>query len=187
MDEFFKQLNAIRQLNDNELTAFGSALVVRELKKGDLWAEEGKKASLLGFIKKGYLRKYYLKDGVEVTDYFYLENSFIGDIPSIISKKPSIANIVAMEPTTVLSVSYAKLDALCDKYHNIEHIMRIMIEQTFITFYYRSFSFISNSPKERYADLMAGHPDILQRAAQYHIASFLGITPQHLSRLRAAK
>ena len=187
MDEFFRQLNAVRQLDDEELTALGSAIVLRELKKGELWAEEGKRASLMGFIKKGYLRKYYLKDGVDVTDYFYLENSFIGDIPSIISKKPSIANIVAMEHTTILSVPFANLEALCDKYHNIEHIMRIMIEQAFITFYYRSFSFISNSPKERYANLMAEHPDVLQRAAQYHIASFLGITPQHLSRLRGTK
>jgi len=187
MEEFFKQLNAIRQLNSDEMNAIGALITVKKLEKGDMWLEEGKRASLMGFIQKGYLRKYYIKDGVEVTDYFYLENSFTGDIPSIVSKSPSIANMVAMEPTTILCISYANMDMLCNKYHNIEHIMRVMIEHAFITFYYRSFSFISSSPKERYAKLMEEQPQVLQRVAQYHIASFLGITPVHLSRLRAEK
>ena len=187
MEEFFKRLNQIRQLTEEELNALSSVIVVQQLKKGDLWGEEGKRASFIGFVKKGYLRKYYIKDGLEVTDYFYLENSFTGDIPAIVSKKPSIANSVAMEPTTILSISYSNMELLCDQYHNIEHIMRVMIEQTFITFYYRSFSLISTSPKERYEKLMAEQPEVLQRVAQYHIASFLGISPQHLSRLRAKR
>lgn len=142
---------------------------------------------MLGFVEKGYLRKYYWVDGTEVTDFFYLENSFTGDIPAIVSKKPSITNMVAMEPTTILTIPYEKMDELCRRYHNIEHIMRVMTEQAFITFYYRGVSLITSSPKERYIKLMAEHPEILQRVAQYHIASFLGISPQHLSRLRAEK
>ena len=68
-----------------------------------------------------------------------------------------------------------------------EHLLRIMLERTFLTFYQRSVSFVTDSPKERYASLIETQPEVLQRATQYHIASYLGITPQHLSRLRGAR
>lgn len=187
MDEFFFRLDQISRLSDEEKQAIRSIITEQKLKKGAFWIEEGKRAHLLGFIKKGYLRKYYVSDGAEITDFFYLDNSFIGDIPAIVSKQPSVANAVAMEPTTILSIPYEKFDALCRQFPKIEHIMRVMIEQTFIVFYYRSVSFILSTPKKRYAKLMHEQPEVLRRAAQYHIASFLGITPQHLSRLRAEK
>jgi len=187
MDEFFRRLDHIAKLSEEEREAIRSIVTIQELKKNELWLQEGKKAQLFGFVQKGYLRKFYWLDGNEVTDYFYLDNSFAGDVPSILSKKPAIANLVAMEPTTILSIPAEKIYSLCSQYPNIEHLMRVLIEQAFITFYYRSTGFILSTPKERYEKLVDEQPEVLQRVAQYHIASYLGITPQHLSRLRAEK
>jgi hypothetical protein len=90
-----------------------------------------------------------------------------------------------MEPTKLLTFSCAEFEKLCRRYHGIEHLMRVIIERVFVTFYQRSASFILDTPKERYKTLLEAHPTVLHRAAQYHIASFLGISPQHLSRLRS--
>jgi len=180
-------LERISPLSTEEREEMAGITVIRRLDKGEHWIQEGRTTRMLAFVEEGYLRKYYLHDGKEITDYFYFENSFTGDLPAILSGRPSLANAVAMEPSTLLTLPYTALDGLCRQYHPIEHILRVVLEQVFLTFYYRSISFISSTPKERYAQLVAEHPQVIQRATQYHIASYLGITPQHLSRLRAPR
>ncbi|MFI5154282.1 MAG: Crp/Fnr family transcriptional regulator [Chitinophagales bacterium] len=172
-------------MSSDEIDDFGSLSRNMHLSKADFWVREGMRVDKIAFIEKGYLRKFYIKEGKEITDEFYLENSFTADIPSIVSGKNAIANFQAMEETDLLVISFRSLEKLAESNHHIEHFVRVMIQQAFINFYNRSASFILNSPKERYTQLMDRHPEILQRAAQYHIASYLGITPQHLSRLRA--
>lgn len=187
MENFLKILSTMAPLTPEEQEALAGLAKVVHLSKGDWWVREGLRADRVGFIEKGYLRKYYIKDGKELTDYFYFDHSFVGDIPAILTNKPSIVNVVTMEASELLVFSYAAIEALCSKYHGIEHLMRIIIQQTFITFYHRSASFILSTPQERYEHLLMEQPAVLERAAQYHIASFLGITPQHLSRLRARR
>ena len=69
----------------------------------------------------------------------------------------------------------------------LEHLNRILVERSLLRFYNRTASFILKTPKERYNDLVNSKSPVLQKAAQYHIASYLGISPQHLSRLRSEK
>ena len=92
-----------------------------------------------------------------------------------------------MKPTSLLVFSYHELDKLSKESRNIEHLMRIFAELAFVRYYNKATSFLLQSSKERYEELIRSQPQVLQRATQYHIASYLGITPQHLSRLRASK
>ena len=156
-----------------------------QLKKGDFWIESGKMNTMVAFLDEGYLRKYYVKDGIEITDFFYFENDISTDLPSIVGNSLPHANIVAMKKTNLTVFSYHDFNGLCKTIPVFEHLHRLILEQVFLRFYNRTISFILKTPKERYEELIVTSPRILQNATQYHIASYLGISPQHLSRLRS--
>lgn len=187
IEKFRESLKLISPLNNEDLQEIMNISTIKELKVGEYFFHENMYAKEIAFVFKGYLRKYYLKDGKELTDFFYFENSFTGDLPSIINNEPCVSFNVAMESTTLVTFRYADLDRLSRKSPNIDHLLRVNIERSFITFYQKSVSFILKSPKQRYEQLFTEYPQILQRVTQYHIASYLGITPQHLSRLRGQK
>jgi CRP/FNR family transcriptional regulator, anaerobic regulatory protein len=126
-------------------------------------------------------------DGKEITDYFYFESDFCTELPSIIGKTKPTSNVIAMEETDLITFSYADFENLRLKYHSFERIYSILLEQTFLRFYNRTVSFIQQTTKERYDELVRTRPLVLQKATQYHIASYLGISYQHLSRLRSVK
>lgn len=184
--KMLESLNDISKLTDHEQKKIQALVNIQKLDIGDYWFFAGKKTNKVAFISKGYLRKYFIVDGNEKTDFFYFENSFTGDLPSIISNEGCKSYNIAMEPTELLTISYPKLNKLANDSGNIERLLRKVTEQGFVMYYNRATSFLLKSPKERYLDLMKFHPNILQRVTQYHIASYLGITPQHLSRLRAS-
>lgn len=187
INTFKNTLSNISFLSDDDLSQIAKIASVKELNTGEFWVYEGMLVKDVAFIYKGYLRKYFLRDGNEKTDWFYFENSFTGDMPSILEQTACKSYNVAMEPTTLVVLSYAKLNELSRKSQNIEHLLRVFIEYAFIVYYKKATSFILQSPKERYAQLVAEFPKVMQRATQYHIASYLGITPQHLSRIRGQK
>lgn len=184
--KLFAILNQYTTLTDEDKSALEGIIKIKSLQVGEFWYYEGLYAKNIAFISEGYLRKYFVVDGVEKTDFFYFENSFTGDLPSILENRPCKSYNVAMEPTTLLSIPYSELYKIAEDSKNFERLLRIFAEQGFVTYYNRTTSFILKSPKERYLELIEKQPQIIQRAKQYHIASYLGITPQHLSRIRAS-
>jgi len=180
-------LNGVSPLSEKDNDDILKIVKTKQLKKGEHWLEEGKANYRIAFIEEGYLRKYYVKDGNEITDAFYFENDICADLPSIIGKTKSVANSVAMQDTVLTAFSYAEFNQLCERSPALEHLNRTLVEITFLRFYDRTASFILKTPKERYDDLVKAKSPILQKATQYHISSYLGIGPQHLSRLRAEK
>jgi CRP/FNR family transcriptional regulator, anaerobic regulatory protein len=92
-----------------------------------------------------------------------------------------------MQKSILTTFSYSDFNELCKQSRTLEHLQRVIIELTFLSFYKRSVSFILQTLAERNNDLMFSYPNVFQKAAQYHIASYLGISPQHLSRLRGQK
>lgn len=187
MERIVQVLKKIALLTEKDIVSFLGVMKTREFKKGDYWIEAGRRNRQIGFLDAGYLRKYYLKKGDEITDYFYFENDFTADLPSILSNTPPVANIVAMQNSSLVTFSYDDFNELCYASPHLEHLHRLIIEITFLRFYDRAVSFIMETPKERYDRLVSSRPDVLQRVAQHHIASYLGITPQHLSRIRTKK
>jgi len=186
MDILLNTLKQISHLSEDDLNKIRNIISEKDLKPGDYWFHPEMYANQVAFITKGYLRKYLLIDGKEKTDFFYFDNDLTGDLPSIITKEACKSYNEAMEPTSLLVFSYHELDKLSNESRNIEHLMRVFAELAFVRYYNKANSFILQSPKERYDELIKSQPEVLQRATQYHIASYLGITPQHLSRLRAS-
>ena len=180
-------LSQITFLTDDELSQIANLTSVIELEPGEFWYYEGMYTKRVAFVYKGYLRKYFLSEGNEKTDYFNFENSFAGCMPSILEQTACKAYCVAMEPTTLVALDYGELFELTKDSANIGHLLRLFTERGFTAYYNKAVSFILQSPKERYEHLMVDFPKVMQRVTQYHIASYLGITPQHLSRIRGQK
>jgi len=175
-------------LSYEEINDFVQITREEKLSKGQFWVKEDKRNERIGFLLNGYLRKYYIDNaGKEITDAFYFPSDFCTDLPSIISNTKPSSNIVAMEQTSLVVFSYADFDKLRIQYPKFERIYSKFLELNFLKFYDRTTSFIQQSPKERYSELLKGSPIILEKATQYHIASYLGISHQHLSRLRSTR
>ena len=186
-EKVIQAFNSIVSLPDDDCISLNEILNTVTLKKGEYWIKAGKKNDDIAFVDEGYLRKFYVEDGIEITDFFYFENDFSADLPSILGNTKPVADIIAMCHTTLTTFSYHAFNDLCRHSPTLEHLHRLILESTFLRFYKRSVSFILQTPKERYKDLIDSYPNVFQRATQYHIASYLGISPQHLSRIRGQK
>ncbi|MBD0401572.1 Crp/Fnr family transcriptional regulator [Flammeovirga sp. EKP202] len=185
LQQLIEELNCISKLTDKEQKLIKNLIAVKHLDEGDYWYYEGKETDQVAFVAKGYLRKYYMVEEEEITECFYFEGSFTGDLPSIISQVPCKSFNVAMESTTLLTLSYQELNELARQSINIERLLRKVTEQSFVMYHEKVTSFLLQSPRERFENLFLKKPIVFKKASANHIASYLGITPQHFSRLRS--
>jgi len=155
-----------------------------KLKKNELWEKEGAIGKHMGFVNKGILRQYYLKDGKEFTQTFYAEGEFVGNYISYMTKTPSNTTIQALEDCELLIMTYDDLQKLYDEIPRMDRFGRLYAEKLIVELYTKSSAFLKDSPEERYAQLLKDKPDIHARVKQYYIAQYLGIQPESLSRIR---
>lgn len=146
--------------------------------------EEGRVADRLYFIRKGCLRLFFYNEGKDITFQFFFEGDFVASFDSLYKGTPSLFSLESIEPSEVLFVKKK------DFYSEIENnsSLRKLYEEKIIerfSFYQRLFlSHIKNTPQQRYEELLKEYPNIIQRVPQHYIASYLGITPVSLSRIR---
>ena len=146
--------------------------------------EEGKIADKLYFIRKGCLRLFFYNEGKDITFQFFFEGDFVASFDSLYKGTPSLFSLESIEPSEVLFIKKK------DFYSEIENnsSLRKLYEEKIIerfSFYQRLFlSRIKNTPQQRYEELLKEYPNIIQRVPQHYIASYLGITPVSLSRIR---
>lgn len=168
-----------RELDDS--AAFFSS---QELKKGDFLLREGRVCTHLAFINKGLFRTYLLQDGKEHVRQFMAENGFAVDIGSFLSQTPSPFYIEALEDSHVLKIEFSRLNALFEGSFHFMKLGKLMADQASINLIRRSVSLVKDNAKTRYLDFVAERPELLQRVPLFMIASYLGITPEALSRIR---
>ena len=154
------------------------------LKKGDFFLHEGQVCRQVGFIVKGLLRYYINHDGEDKTYSFGKENDFVCNNESFIPQTPSTKIIQALEDCVLLQISYDDLQVFYASVKQGERFGRLVIEQVFIQTLQDLSSFYTESPEQRYERFILNHPDLKQRVSQYHIASYVGVKPQSLSRIR---
>jgi CRP-like cAMP-binding protein len=138
-------------------------------------------------VIRGCARAYYLKDGRDITDWLAFENDLITSISSFFSDMPSDHFIEALEDVTLLEIAKSDLDLLCNKHSCFERLMRKGITDTFLKLQQKTVGIQFEPAKQRYLNLVEQRPDINQRVPLTHIASFLGITLETLSRIRSSK
>ncbi|WP_298478793.1 Crp/Fnr family transcriptional regulator [uncultured Maribacter sp.] len=160
---------------------------ISTFKKGEIVVREGQ------FSKKGYLivqgcsRAYYLKDGKDISDWFTFENQIMASIVSFFSKEPSPHYVEFIEDSTVIEFSKDTVDMLANKYHDFERFISKVVTETMLGLCERLYTIQFNKAEERYKHLLTIYPDITNRIPLTHIASYLGITLETLSRIRNPK
>ncbi len=171
-------------LTDDEKNAISSSDIFRSVKKGTVLLEEGQRSKDSYFVLKGCIRTYYIKDGEEKTTAFYTEMEALTP-PCVISNSPS-EYFVSCTEHTILSVSNTDMEQeINSKFPKFEIMCRQLSEELLAKQRVTFDEFITSSPEERYLNLIQKRPDLIQRVPQHQLASFLGIKPQSLSRMRA--
>jgi CRP-like cAMP-binding protein len=186
-DNFYPLKVAIKKIvspDDEELAAFINVFSIKKIKKKEVILSEGTICRYIWFINKGLVRDYFHRDGIEVTAGFFKEGEFITNYESFISQKPSKAYIDALEDGELLGISYDSLQYLYSCSKTWERAGRLIAEQRFLISEQKKDGLLSNSPDLQYLSLVQEQPDIVQRVPQYYIASYLGVSPEHLSRIR---
>jgi len=182
---YFKKWTNITE--DDEkliLSAFDTFSVKR---KKDL-LEPDETCKYIYFIIKGCVRSYYVDSkGIEHIYQIRLDNNWISDLESFFSQRPSKYYIETLEDSELLRISYERLEQLYDEVPRIERYFRILFQKAYINALERLNATMWESAVDRYNNMLKEHGDIFQRVPLVYIASYLGITPESLSRIRKKK
>jgi CRP-like cAMP-binding protein len=172
-------------LDAGELETLQSLFTHRKFRKNQYVLQEGNISGYENFIVKGLTRTYEVDDkGQEHVLFFGPEDWWVGDLYSFLSGTPSIYNVDCLEDTEVLQISKQHLDLLYEKVPKMNLYFRVLFQNAFISTAQRVGACLSKSALERYQEFKEKYPHIEQRIPNHQIASFLGITPQSLSRIR---
>jgi CRP-like cAMP-binding protein len=180
----YAQLRELISLSDEDFAAFGAALVPVQLRKNELLLREGEVCRSVAYIEQGCLRYFYNVGGEERTGQFFFEGDWYTDYDSFLDQRPSAQSIQALEPTRVWLLPYAALYRFYAERPVFERFGRLMAEQAYRGSKARGAAFLNHTPTERYEQLLRTRPHLVQRVSQRVLASFLGIKPESLSRIR---
>jgi CRP/FNR family transcriptional regulator, anaerobic regulatory protein len=153
--------------------------------RGEVLLNMNERCRDMFFVEKGLLRGYYLEDGREVTNWFAPEGDFATCFYSFIVKEPSFECIQCLEDTELVKINYTDLQQIYAAFPETERVGRLITENYYIKLEERLISIQFKTAKERYLKLMATRPFLLQRASLGQIASYLGMSQETLSRIRA--
>lgn len=181
---FLDTLKQITTLEETEERLFSQAFQPYTLKKNAYFLESTNVNTKLGFLVKGLVRYFVFKNEEESTIEFTKEGEFVADYESFITKKPSLQNIQALEDCEFLIIDYEELQKLYAVSRNANLLGRIIIEHRFIIMVNQLLTVHRYSPEDRYRYFLNHYKDLTQRIPQYLIASYVGVKPQSLSRIR---
>ena len=179
-------IDRIKQ-DKNNWAKFQDSFIEREIAAKTILLEEGKIANNVYFIKKGCIRMWFNKDGKDITVQFFFEGQPVASIESFMTNQPSMYYLESIEPSTIISLSKDNFVQLGNLYPEFKERFKDFSFQRFANYSQLFLSRIKDSPRERYEDLIKNHPEIIKRVPQHYIASYLGITPISLSRIRNKK
>lgn len=179
-----QQIRKLIDFKASEFLTFASHLDLVHLKKNEVWENSGKIASHAGFINRGIVRAYQLKDGAEFIHEFYTEGDFLGNYISYQNQIGTEAVLSAVEDCEILKISFRTIEELSDQIPDVRRFSEYIGKLKEKQLYDRASSLLTATPEERYKELLGERPDLIQRLPQYYLAQYLGITPISLSRIR---
>jgi len=173
-------------LDDNEKTFFLSLLEPQRLKRKKLYLEAGMVCKYSAFVLDGALKSFTIdRDGKEHILSFAIQDWWIADMYSLLSQKPAILNIEAIADSEVLMMSRDNQQLLYERVPKFERFFRILVENSLVANQQRLIDNMSSSAEERYLRFIQKYPTIPSCVPQHSIASYLGITPEFLSKIRS--
>ena len=184
MEQLRDKILSYTKVSDEELTHFFQFFKPLSFKKGDFIQKEGQYCRHFYFVKKGCLSVYTIYEGQERVVDFITEGNFFTDFYSYLRNSPSLCFIKALENTEVSIISKEDFDKVYDRSQAIERFNRKYVEEAFLKEIIKSTNKNALSNEERYLRLLRKRPSLSQRVPQYLIASYLGVTPVGLSKIR---
>ena len=182
--ELFKIFNQITKLEPKDEQILREIFSLKDLKKNEYFIREGEWNNKAAFILSGLVRYYVIKNDEESTLEFTEELQFIADFPSFAERGKSKQYIQAVEDCQLLVADYDGVQRIYNEVKEGNLIGRRIIEQRFIVMMNQLQSIYMHNPEQRYSHFVENYTDIAQRIPQYLIASYVGIKPQSLSRIR---
>jgi CRP-like cAMP-binding protein len=179
-----KHIASFVDVPDNDFSAFENSLKLKNIKKGDYFVKEGQVCDFIGFINSGLFRMFYILNGKEINLHFFLDNEFVVVYNSFLTNTPSKFYIEALEDAELVVFYKNQVEINYQRYHSWERFGRKIAEHVYLGVEERTHTFLFMNAEERYLHLMHTKPQVFQKVQLYHIASYLGIERESLSRLR---
>lgn len=179
--DYFSQITA---LTADEAKVLEEGMVVTNFAKDTFLLKEGQTSIDTYFILEGCIRQYCLIDGEEKTTNFFTEGQWIISLTGLTQNVPSVHNLVCMEDTALVIGNEQKAQELFRKFPRFETLARVVVEKSFAEQQQLMTSYLTDTPEQRYLKLLKLRPDLFQRVSQYHMASYIGVKPESLSRIR---
>ncbi len=183
-EKFKTWLKQINFLTNTDCTMFEPFLQIKKIDAKQYFLREGNVCREMGFINSGCFRVFYLSDGKEINTQFLFEDGFVVDYDSFLQEKQSRYFIQALDDTEIVVFNLTALQNAYYQSKNWERFGRIMAEHSYQLTTQRVESFLFLNGEQRYLDLLKNQPHIFDRIPLYHIASYLGLERESLSRLR---
>jgi CRP-like cAMP-binding protein len=184
-DRFFVELTKKLALTAEEQDLFRKYIIPKKLRKKQYLLQEGDVCKYVCFVEAGMLRSFAVDEkGTDKIFQFAPEGWWISDMYSFLTAEPSTLNIDALEDCELVLISKSSLDELRDKIPSLMAFSLNQIQTAYIALQRRLFDMVNLSTAEKYTKLLNTYPDIVQRVPQHMVASYLGLTPEALSRVR---
>jgi len=185
MDKLIGYFNNYLSLSETEKAELIARFTKRQIKRRQFILQEGDVCTHYVFVVEGCMKMYKVdENGKEHNLQFAAENDWLADIDSLHNERPSKLYIEAIEPSQILQIAKSDLWYLYTHYHKFDRIFRVMIENKFIELQNRVLQNISSTAYERYNSFLEQYPNLSRRLPNTQIASYLGITPEFLSKIR---
>jgi CRP-like cAMP-binding protein len=182
--KLINHFSRISPLSAIEQKAIVDGMVITEFKKGTVLAEEGKVVTDTYYVVQGCVREFMMSDGEEKTTNFFTEDQWVISLSNHGPKEPSAHNLVCMEDCFLVAGNEKSAQEIFKSFPRFETIARAVMEEYFTEQRKLLTSYLIDSPEQRYLKLLKTRPDLFQRIPQYQLASYIGVKPESLSRIR---
>ncbi|NER14373.1 cyclic nucleotide-binding domain-containing protein [Leptobacterium flavescens] len=186
MNQFREFTRKIVDFSEEEFHALYQLIEIKKYKKGEFFATPSKVCHHVGFLLSGIFRVYHLGQDKEITDYFNTteRNPLISSFSSFLTQTPGNDYVEAIEDSEIIMISGSNLQKLYDRFKSFERFGRILAEKNYVLALERIESLQYHSATQRYESFLQLYPQLINRIPNYYIASYLGVTPESLSRIR---